>query len=177
MAVVNVLDTDLTNINAGTLAMPGARYSGSRLRTKEGVITVSNTDSIASTYRFFRVRSSDLVVSLKLYNAALTGVTDADLGLYGIANGAAVDADVYLDGATLATAAPAVPPTAASDDGMELRFGDAATSTPGFIKSKVWQDLALAADPQLEYDVTLTINAAATATGLVGLRMIYTDGS
>jgi hypothetical protein len=87
-----------------------------------------------------------------------------------------VDADLYADGITLATAAPVQTPTADGGDGIECRFGDAATALITDVNNKVWEDLGLSADPGLVYDVCLTGNTVGTAAGDIAIKMEYTAG-
>jgi hypothetical protein len=176
MAVVNTLSTELTNINAGSLDLPSAREMGSRLRIKSATVAVASGDDDTSTFRFFRVRSSDSIKSIQLYHDSVTGGSDYDCGLYTINNGAVVDADLYADGVTVAVATPAVPHVTATAPYIELRYGDATTSAITDVNNKVWEDLGLSADPQLEYDLVLTANTVGTADGDLTIVMLYTAG-
>ena len=129
----------------------------------------------ASTFRFFRVKSSDSIKSLRCYSDGIANGTDYDCGLYTIGAGAVVDADLYADGFTLATLIPAVPHIAATAAYQELRFGDATTSIVSDINNMVWEDLGLSADSGLEYDVVLTGNTVGDG-GIISLMMFYTAG-
>lgn len=175
MAVVNTVSTTLSNIVASPpVANPSTKQG--RLRFKSETVAVAAADDDTSTFRFFRVKSSDSIKSLRLICTAITGGTDYDCGLYTIAGGAVVDADLYADGFSVATAAPAVPPTAAANGGIELRFGDASTAVPGDVNNRVWEDLGLTSDPNLEYDVVITANTVGTAAGTLTLIMEYSAG-
>lgn len=176
MAVVNTISAELTNLAADPAVKEDVRSSGGRLRVKSATVEVAAADDDTSTYRFFRVKSGDSIKSLKLYCDAITGGTDYDCGLYGINGGAVVDADLYADGFTAATIAPAVPHAVASSPYIELRFGDATTSNIADINNRVWEDLGLTADPFLEYDVVLTGNTVGTGAGTLTLVMEYTAG-
>lgn len=178
MAVVDTLSTTITNLNASPLVVSDVANSHGRLRIKTESVTMATADDNGSTYRLFRVRSSDSIKSLTIYCTAITGASDVDLGLYTINGGAAVDADLYADGITLATAAPSAQPptTAATSQGIECRFGDSVTALVSDINNKVWQDLGLTSDPGLTYDMVLTANAAASTDGTATLVMVYTAG-
>jgi hypothetical protein len=177
MAVVNVSSTTVTNLNASPSVLGDIRNSHGRLHVKTETVDMAAADDNGSTYRLFRVKSSDSIKSIMIFTPGIAGTTDIDVGLYTINGGAVVDADLYCDDVDLTTAAPPAPsPTAAAPDGIECRFGDEVTSLPSFINNKVWQDLGLTADPNLSYDVVLTANAAASAAGTVAVRMIYTAG-
>lgn len=179
MAVVDTNSTTITNLEASPPVMTAAITNHGVVRRVSETVAIAAADDDTSTYRFFRVHSSWSILSLKIVNEAITGGTDYDLGLYSTAGagGAVVDADLYADGITLATAAPPVPPTAAAPDGIECRFGDATTAVPGDVNNRVWQDLGLAADPGLWYDMVLTSVTVGSAAGNVSLICLYTDGT
>jgi hypothetical protein len=63
------------------------------LRESQGIAAISNGDSIGSTYRVARMRSSDRVSSIKIWAPDIGTTTAADVGLYDTAanGGAAVD--------------------------------------------------------------------------------------
>jgi hypothetical protein len=176
MGVVNNLSAELTALQASPPTVADGRHAHGRLRIKSGVVLMEAADDNTSTYRVCRVKSGDSIKSIKVYTPGIAGTTDIDVGLYTINGGDAVDADIYEDGMTLATACPVVPPTSTAPDGLECRFGDATDSLPININNKVWQDLNLTADPVLEYDLVLTANAAASAAGSVAVAVTYTAG-
>lgn len=177
MAVVDTVSTQLTSLLTAGAKVTIGGGAGGREYVKSATVEVAAADDDTSTYRFFRVKSSDRIKSLKLYCDAITGGTDYDCGLYTVDGGAVVDADLYADGFSAATASPAVPPTADAGDGIELRFGDATTANPGDVNNAVWEDLGLTEDPHLEYDVVFTANTVGTAAGTLTLVMRYTAGS
>lgn len=174
MAVANTLSSELTDRDAGTRL--DVHDIGGRLKIKTATLEVAAADDDGSTYRFFRVGSGHSIKSLQLLCDAITAGSDYDCGLYTIEGGAVVDADLYADGITVETAVPAVPHVAATAAYLELRFGDATTADIADVNNKVWEDLGLSADPQLEYDVVLTANTVGSAAGTLTLRMLYTVG-
>ena len=179
MAVVNTLSATLTGFltNPPTRVVPG-KGGGAREYTVSESVAIAAADDDTSTFRVCRVHSSWILKSIKAFCTAVTGGTDYDVGLYDIDGGAVVDADLYADGVSFATAAPAVPPTAAANDGIELRFGDAATAIPGDVNSRVWEDIGgLTADPNKFYDLVLTANTVGTGAGTVALVVRYNAGS
>lgn len=175
MAVVNVKSTAVTNAdNTNPQTLNKQNVDGGRMRERVGVAEVTNGDSIASTFRLMRVKSSDRVSRVLLSSDAITGAI-ADVGLYDIAgvnSGAVVDADLFASAVSLATAQvhtdvthEADPAGAGSGYGVED------------VEKQIWQLLGLTADPGKSYDVALTLTAAATATGTAGLKVIYNDGN
>jgi hypothetical protein len=176
MAIVNTISTTLTNLQADPIVVGDVRHQHGRLRIKSETLAVAAADDDTSTYRFFRVGSGDSIKSIRCYCDAIAGGSDYDCGLYTIDGGAVVDADLYADGVTLVTAVPAVPHVAATAAYLELRFADATTANINDVNNRVFEDLGLATDPHLEYDVVLTANTVGTGAGDITLQMIYTSG-
>lgn len=179
MAVVNTMSTTETNLRADPIVVANVRHQHGRLRVKSETVAVAAADDDNSIYQFFRVGSGDSIKSIKLYNDLITGGVDYDLGLYptdGTVLADAVDADLYCDDVDMAIIHPAIPPVSANNDGLELRFGDSTTSAIQDINNRVWEDLGLAADPFLEYVLTLTANTVGSAAGDITLVMLYTSG-
>jgi hypothetical protein len=129
-----------------------------RVLQARGVCVVTNGDSIGSIYKFFTVKSNDVIRQILIDNATTTAGA-GNIGLYRTtADGAAV-VSVSLFAAALAlTANRAVDITRQSG-----------TITEANMEKRIWELLGLSADPQLEYDVCLTLTAAATTTGAVCL--------
>jgi hypothetical protein len=175
MAVVNVLSNELTDINSTPAEFASSQHMGQTLKQKSAYATMAAADDNGSTYRYFRVRSSDSIKAIYIYTPGIAGTTDIDIGLYTISNGAAVDADLYGDGLDLTAACPAVPHVVATAICQTARFGDATTAVVTDINNRVWEDLGLTSDPGLEYDLVLTANAAASAAGSVAIQVLYTS--
>ena len=124
---------------------------------------ITNGDSIASIYRIAEIPSNYIPVGGEITCDAITSVNDADLGLYETTEngGAVIDVDALMDGGDLSSAlAPGsgLSPISA----VTIANQDAALYT-------------LASDVSSErqaYTLALTINAAATATGTVIVRLI-----
>lgn len=126
-------------------------------------VTVGATASIASIYRFFRVRSGDRVSVLRLANTIGTaGVgRDNDIGLYDIEGGAVVDVNFF---------AKAVSMVSERATWTELLPGAAAGGTnitPANSETRIWEQLGLSADPMKDYDVAMTVNEANTTLAIV----------
>lgn len=174
MATEAIKSTTVTNADAVPQVFNASQDSGQTLKIKTETVAVTSGVTAGSTYRFFRVNSSDSIKSLQVVCTAIATLA-GDIGLYTINGGAVVDADLYADGISLATAAPAVAPTADGGSPIECRFGDASTAVPGDINNQVWQDLGLASDPGLQYDVAFTSTATAGTAGTITLIMQYTS--
>jgi hypothetical protein len=162
MAVVASKSTLVTNADAVTQTLNDVTNSGARLRTAVATVELANGDSIASTYRMFRVQSNWRIHSVRIYCDAITSGA-ADLGLYQTAanGGAVVDADAYASAVSIASAI-----TTGTEIAFEAR--DIAN-----IAKKVWEDAGLTEDSKRAYDLALTLTAATTAAGTVSLALTY----
>lgn len=161
MAVVNVKSTSITNQDAN-VATPGTLVNGG-LRGACEVVTLTNGDSIASTYRLFRIQSNARMSALNVFCAAITTCA-GDIGLYRTATdgGAVVSSGFFTAAQTLAAASP----------GINVLGGN--VLAPAARNKKLWQALGLATDPAIYYDVTITLTAAAASTGAVGADAVWT---
>lgn len=168
MAVVNLKTTQITNDDAKP-RIPNVTVTDTGV-LKESVATqvITNGDSIASTYRMLRVKSSTRISALLLYTDAITTAT-ADVGLYRTAadGGAVVDVDFFATAQDL---------TAAIVDPADIQFEAAAGVTDiANINKRIWQQLGLTSDPGVQYDITLTLTVAAGSTGDVSLKVRFVD--
>lgn len=161
MAVVNTKSTPVSNADATPVVLNKANVDGARERHKRGVVAAVSGDSIASVYRFFRVKSNDLVSRLTLDNATLGAACTMDIGIYKTAKdgGAVVDADLF---------ASAVDMNAANRGLDVLR--ESGVITVADMEKRLWELLGLTADPGIDYDVCGTLVAAAAASGSVCLH-------
>lgn len=169
-AVVALSSTGITNLDASPPVVNSANIQRGNIREDQGLASLTNGDSIGSTYRLHRIRSSDRVSSIR-YWALDIGTTGAfDLGLYDTAKngGAVVDADFF---------ASAVAVNAGPYAGVDITFEAGAAG--GLItnaEKRIWEMLGLTADPFKDYDVTMTLTAATDATGTVLVRTQYVSG-
>ena len=166
MAVEAILSTQITNAvaiprvpNASTTDQGEPVHSVAK-------VTMDAAASATSTYRLFRVRSGDRVVSLRYAQTIGTGGVgrDNDFGLYDIEGGAVVDVNCFADAITFASAVLAW---------TELLPADAGSNcTVANCEQKIWQLLGLTADPFKEYDVTITCNEANTTLAIdIGVQI------
>jgi hypothetical protein len=159
MPVLHYKTTSVTNLDATPILRANPWVQGGNSKQFAGTVEAVNGDSIGSTYRFFRVGSWMRPVTLTLYCDALTGGA-ADLGLYRAAadGGALVDADLFASAQSIASA---------NATGIQARFeaDDVAN-----VEKRIWELLGLTADPNLEYDVALTLTAGISASGTIALQ-------
>jgi hypothetical protein len=169
MAVVNTKATAVTNADASPVVLNNPAVAKGRVFSAVGTLEVAATDSAASVYRFARIPSSAVVRSIKVFNDDLdstgAGVT-FDCGLHKTAadGGAAVDANVFAS--DIATC------QAANLTGVEIRFEVADLNG---IEKRAWELAAATADPNIDYDVTLTLGGTITglAAGTISVLVEY----
>lgn len=174
MAVVTTKSTAVTNSDALPQTLSPQRIDGGRIRERVGVIEAGAADSIGSVYRLMRINSVDRVSRLLLSCDAITTAV-GDIGIYDISSvnaGAVVDVDFFASAQAL---------TSALVNQDVTHEADAADAGAGFgladVEKPLWQALGLASDPGKQYDVAVTLTAAATGAGTVVLRLQYIDGN
>jgi hypothetical protein len=174
MAVVTTKSVAVTNADALPQTLSPQRIDGGRLRERLGVIEAGAADSIGSIYRMVRINSGDRVSRVLLSSDAITTAV-GDIGIYDISSvnaGAVVDADFFASAQALTAALVNVDVTHEADPAdAGAGFGLADVEKP------LWQALGLATDPGKQYDVAVTLTAAATGAGTVGLKVQYIDGN
>lgn len=154
----------ITNADTVPAVLNNPRIDGGFERTKIATAAVTNSDSIASTYRLFRVPSNAVMTDLRVYCPAITTAA-TDIGLYRTEKdgGAVVDADLFTSAQVLTSA------LVGTDVLHESGIFSLANSG-----KELWDALGLTSDPSVFYDVTMTLTAAAGATGTVKVIGRYT---
>lgn len=136
---------------------------GGTTKSVHETLAVAAADDDGSVYGLFLVNSNDVPKSIDIQCSAVTGGTDYDLGLYDYdgegAIGSAVDADILMDGQTMASAAVDL-------DGMQT----VAAANRG---KTFWELAGETTDPQKQYIVALTANTVGTAAGTIHVDMEY----
>lgn len=167
MAEVHNKSTLITNVEDVTGVTRNQSFvSHGRVRSVVETMAIAAADSDGSTLRFFRVKSSWRVESLRLAADASVVSTDIDIGLYKITGdgGAAVAAACYVEQLNLSGGA-AYPFT-------ELAFSVRGIET---VKQQIWQDAGLSADPRTWYDLTITCNTIGAAGGDFAMILNYIE--
>lgn len=164
MAVVNTKSSVITNLDATPVVKCKPSLAGGELHELVGTVAVANGDSIGSTLRFGRIKSSARVSTIKLYCTAVTSAA-MDVGIYRTAGdgGAVVDADLFASAQSIATAITT---------GTEIQH-ESAVTTVDELEKELWEMLGLTEDPNVFYDIVGTLTAAATAAGSVQLKVQY----
>lgn len=164
MAVVNVKSAAITNRDATPVVLSSDYLTTDRPKMSRGRVSIANGDSIASIYRACTIPSNAVVVSAMITAPDIGTTTAADFGLYKVTkDGAAVvDADFFTAAVVL---------NAGAITKSEKAFGNVITVAN--TEKRVWEALGLAADPGIDYDVCLTLTAAADAAGDVMVEVFY----
>lgn len=167
MAVVTVKSTQVTNRDATPRVINSPAQVAGMMQQFAATAEAANGDSIASKYIMGQIPSNAFGEVIKLYCDAITSGA-ADIGIYRstVDGGAVVDVDFYASAQSIA---------AAIATGTEVQHeADPADAGVGFgladLEKPLWQRLQLTADPGVMYDVVLTLTAATTAAGTIGLR-------
>lgn len=166
MAVVAVKSSLITNADAVPAVLNNPRVDGGFERIEIATAAITDTDSIGSTYRMFRVPSNAVMTDLRIYSPDIGTTTISDIGLYRTAKdgGAVVDADFFASAVSLKDGAL---------NGVDVLHESAVFSIANSGK-ELWEALSLTADPGVFYDVAFTLTAAADATATVKLIGRYT---
>lgn len=161
MAVVNTLATPVSNADASPVVPNYPKLVNGDLRCSAGSVTKAGSDSNASTYRLARLPSHARIVGLGIKSAAITGMTDVDIGVYQTAanGGAVVEKDALEDGLDMSSAINTIagPGGVAAADGLK----------------PLWELLGLSEDPGIDYDIVATANAAGAGSGVIGLNVLW----
>jgi glycine cleavage system aminomethyltransferase T len=167
MPVENKKSTIVANLDQVPARQNSLGIAGARLREEVGTLEVAAADDDGSVFRFARVRSSDRVSSIEIFNDAITGGTAYEVGLHRTAadGGAAVDHDLFATAVSMATAR--VAPLDVTFEALDIIR----------IEQPLWQMLGLSADPYIDYDVTMTATTIGTAPGTISVRLRYVDNT
>lgn len=166
MAVVNTKSTIITRLDGTPVKPADIRLAHGRVREQVGTVEVAAADDDNSVYRFARVHSSWRISEIGLTNDAITGGTAYHCGIHDTAEngGAAVDADVF---------ATSVDCSSARVDPLDLLFEALNIDK---IEKPLWEVLGLSADPNKDYDLTMTGATVGSAAGTLSLRVRYVAG-
>lgn len=171
MAVVNVKSTAVTNADASPKVMSTPNIARGKLHQSIGVTAVGAADSIASTYRIARVLSGDRIATLALFCTAITSAA-ANIGLYEtLANGGLAAVSPTF-GAGAAACFAAAQSLASALNGVNVTYS---VTTLANMEKRVWELLGFTSDPGKSFDLVVTLTAAATAAGTLGIHITSTS--
>ena len=166
MAEVTLKSTAVTNMDATPVVKVNSQISGGVVREAVGFVTTNDDDSIGSVYRLVRVPSRARISEIRGYSdigSASAGI--ANVGVH-LANGGAVkDADHF---------ASAWDFSATDTQGVVLENEAQVGNLVNEMEEQLWEALGETADPNVDYDITLTLTqAVATAAAVVGIKVRY----
>lgn len=149
---------------------PGTALVGSyQIRGQQfnaiGKVEIANGDSIASILRVVTVPSAARVVRLSIRITGTITTAAGDIGLYKAPahGGAVADVDLFATAQALSSA------IATWTD----ITNESTTITATLAEKRLWELLGLTADPGIDYDIAITLTAAAGAAGQVALMVEY----
>lgn len=146
-----------SNIVAGKKTSALFTGAGAETVTMAQTVTIASGDANGDVYRVFAGVPSSLVpLKIEVFNTAITGGTDYDLGLYEVNSGAVVDADILADGVSMATAR-----TIATSNNVGMTTVDIADGLESL------GELSAQTEVDSAYDVALTANTVGTADGTI----------
>lgn len=167
MSVANTKSNIVTNLDATPRVQNPLRLMGAVLREQVATVELAAADCDNSVYRMFRVHSSWRLSELTNFTDTLTSAVDADIGFYRTAEdgGAVVNINAIADAVNIATATLTGVQTlweAGSDNGVED------------IEKPVWELIGgLTEDPNLFYDLCVTVVSIGGAAGTLSQRLRY----
>jgi hypothetical protein len=166
MAVVTTKSASITNRDATPAVLNNGAILATRMKRSIGVVAIANGDSVGSKYLAFSLPSNAIVSSLMLSAPDIGTTTTADVGLYRSTadGGAVVDADFFKAAVVL---------NAGAITKSECLYGNVVTVANS--EKRLWEHLGLSADPNLMYDVVLTLAGAADAAGSVCAEAQYSE--
>jgi hypothetical protein len=164
MAVVTVKSAQITNRDASPRVLNNARIAGAAVQHLRDVVAIANGDSATSKYICFQIPSNAIPISVRINAPDIGTTTTFDIGLYRttLDGGAVVDADFF-------TAAKIVNAGAiAKSESVQANIATIAN-----FNKPIWDLLTLTRDPQIYYDVVLTLVGAADGAGSVGVELDF----
>lgn len=137
----------------------GALSRGQKPITKIATFEVAAADDNGSVYRIFKNVSAHLIpIDIRIYNDAITGMNDVDLGLYETDLGAVIDKDCFMDGGDVSSAH-------ASGSGLSgLSIVDVANLLRALYE---YTSEDVGSIKKAGYDIALTANTAGSAAGTI----------
>ena len=165
MAVVIRKSGPITNRDATPRVMNNSAIAHAMMRGFTGTVETVSGDDIASIYIIGSLPSNAVVYALRIYSDDIGATTVADVGLYKNTadGGAVVDADFFASALSVKDGAL---------NGTDIMH-ESTVFDPDDVEKPLWSGLGLTSDPNLMYDVALTLTAAADAAGTISLKCMY----
>lgn len=162
------------DIQAGKLTNP-AFFAGEDTKYIVAKFQVNNSYDLNSVLRIASIPSTAIIVGSKVFNSAIVGLSDADLGIYNPIDkneGEALNETAFLDGTSFVTARTHA--TGALDGLSNLAVND--------IAKRLYELAGEASTSNIgTYDIGLKLNSAPTANPVengqyIIISLFYTQG-
>lgn len=129
-------------------------------------VVAADIDATGDIVRLCRLPAHAVVLAIKIYSDNLGGSGAADCGVY------ATNTDTNTDSAIFATAFD----ISAVNTGTDIRCEVASAAAIASIGKRLYECLAtpLTTDPQVFYDIALTVSTVCSAPGTVSFAVEYT---
>lgn len=163
MAVVNLKSQVVTDQDASPAVKTSQLEVGGAIREAIGVVQTNSDDSSGSTYRMVRLPSRARVTQVLLSSDDSGTTGDTDVGLYLADGGAVEDADFF---------ASAVDINAAALSHSDVTY-ESGVVGPEDQSKRLWEQLGESEDPNVMYDIALTLTEAVTAATDIALKVRY----
>lgn len=158
----------LTNADATPAVLNPAYLAGARERVHRGVTALTTAAAEAgSKLRFCRVKSSDMIVGIRLDAESFGTGSTMDIGLYRSTKdgGAVRDADLFASAVDMATL----------QKNTQV-LNESAVLTIANLGQPIWQAAGYTVDPQCDFDIVGTLAAPATVAGTACLTVTVAGG-
>lgn len=159
MAIVNLLssvETDLANNQKAN-----GNLDRATVKSTMSVVAVNANDNATSTYKLVRLPSNAYLRKVVIYNDALTGGTQYNVGVAGV-DGTTTTANLFATNTSFVTA---------SKNGTnDVRFSNLSLAT---IDQPLWQLMGLSTDGGGYYDLTITAVTPSTVAGNIAVIVDY----
>jgi len=143
-----------------------SKVSGCETLTVVGVFETLATDTAATVYRLFKDIPGNVIPKVfEIYNDAIAGATDLDIGVYKVDKGVVVDKDLFADGLDISAGNAIGSPA----NGLSAIGIDALNKS---IKELVEASLSTTLKDEV-YDICITTNADITGAGTIAARLEY----
>lgn len=173
MAVVTTKSGNITNRDSSPVILSNSAAAKGLVREASGTIECLNGDSIGSKYIFCSVPSNACIAKVAYCCDAVTSGA-GDVGIYQttVNGGAVVVAAAFASAVSIAAAISTYTDITHEADPTDANPNDYGLAD---VEKFLWQVLNLAADPNLMYDVVMTLTAATTAAGTVSLKVQWRE--
>jgi hypothetical protein len=170
MAVVTVKSGPITKRDSVPSQLSNSAVARGHAKEFAGTVEVANGDSIGSKYLMGSVPSNARMSELKLYSDDIGTTTEANIGLYEPTQpngnaGDVVDADFFASAVSLKDGAI---------NGQDITHESVANPIEKG-EMMLFEALGLSEDPKINYDVVVTLTAAADAAGTITLKGKYAE--